>query len=138
MHEATLCKAAQTVFNGLLQQVGKTVAGPATAGNTTFDWDGVRLKLLPITRQNSGSAVLFVFTLTGFRIAEAATLAQLLHYNRSLLMDCELPACFCVDESGHHVEFQQRMLLNEMPLWTLQRYIEDTVERLRDLFVVLV
>jgi len=124
------------LFQRLLEQVGKVTSVPAAQGTSRFEWGDVALELVPMAVNRCKAAVLFVFTLTGFRIADPATLAQLLNYNRNLLQDCELPACFCLDPSGAHVQFQQRMLLDEMPLWTLQRYIEDSVERLRDLFVL--
>ena len=84
------------------------------------------------------ASVVFIFTLTMFRIVDAATLAHLLSLNRDMLAQCALPACFCLDETGHHVQFQQRMLLNDVPLWALERYVHDTLERLRNLFVVVV
>lgn len=128
--------SAQALFRELVGRVGNATGKAVAKNQTVFEWEDARLQLVPIARNNSSPAVLFVFTLTGFRVGNAATLAQLLHLNRQLLLDCELPACFCLDESGLHVQFQQRMRLDEMPLWVLQRYIEDSLSRLRDLFVV--
>lgn len=128
--------SAQALFCELVVRVGNATGKAVGKNQSVFEWEDASLELVPVAWNNSNPAVLFVFTLTGFRVGSAATLAQLLHLNRQLLHDCELPACFCLDESGLHVQFQQRMRLDEMPLWALQRYVEDSLSRLRDLFVV--
>ena len=128
--------SAQALFRELVGRVGNATGKAVGKNQSVFELEDASLELVPVAWNNSSPAVLFVFTLTGFRVGSAATLAQLLHLNRQLLHDCELPACFCLDESGLHVQFQQRMRLDEMPLWALQRYVEDSLSRLRDLFVV--
>jgi hypothetical protein len=132
----TLNEAANKLFNRLVGQVGRAIGQGAVEQQTVFQWDGARLELIPISWEQSNPAVLFVFTLTDFKVVDAPTLAHLLHLNRDLLQSCQLPACFTLDKTGHHVQFQQRMQLDDMPVWTLQRYIQDSIERLRDLFVL--
>lgn len=124
------------LFVRLLGQVGTAVGLPVLPNQTVFELQDARLELVPLVLQNNSASVLFVFTLTGFKVADAATLAQLLHLNRDLLKDCALPACFTLDETGFHVQFQQRMRLDEVPVWALQCYVEESLARLRDLFVL--
>lgn len=132
----TLAEAELRLFNHFVGQVGRSIGQPIFQSPATFQWDGAKLELIPLVWEHNKPAVLFVFTLMDFKLVDAATLAQLLHLNRDLLKNCQLPACFALDESGHHVQFQQRMLLDEVPVWALQRYIQDSLTRLRDLFVL--
>ncbi|MCR2745497.1 type III secretion system chaperone [Limnobacter parvus] len=134
---SVLDDAGHKLFSRLLTQVGTAIGQPVLCNQTAFVLDDdARLELVPLALQKASASVLFVFTLTGFSVADAATLAQLLHLNRDLLRDNALPACFTLDESGFHVQFQQRMRLDEVPVWALQCYIEDSLGRLRDLFVL--
>lgn len=133
---SVLDDVSHKLFLRLLAQVGTAIGQPVLENQTAFVLDDARLELVPLALQKASASVLFVFTLTGFRVADAATLAQLLHLNRDLLSDSALPACFSLDESGFHVQFQQRMRLDEVPVWALQCYIEDSLGRLRDLFVL--
>lgn len=124
------------LFSRLLGQVGTALGLPVLPNQTVFELEDAQLELVPLALQKASGSVLFVFTLTGFKVVDAATLSQLLHLNRDLLKDCALPACFTLDETGFHVQFQQRMRLDEVPVWALQCYVEESLARLRDLFVL--
>ena len=125
-------------FAQLIGQVGRAVGKPLQVDHPVVDLDDAQLRLEWVQAEGMPSSVVFAFTLTAFEIQDAATLAHLLSLNRDMLGTCALPACFCLDESGHHVQFQQRMLLEDMPIWALERYIHDTLERMRELFVIVV
>ncbi|HEY1058253.1 MAG TPA: hypothetical protein VGE55_05935 [Limnobacter sp.] len=134
MHDDPIPDAFARFIGQLERATGKAVS----VHNPVIDLGDARLCLHWVQAEGMPSSVVFAFTLTAFEIQDAATLAHLLSLNRDMLGTCALPACFCLDESGHHVQFQQRMLLEDMPIWALERYIHDTLERMRELFVIVV
>jgi hypothetical protein len=121
-------------FHRLLHQVSTATQQVVSPEKPWCEIDGV-LIALELLEWPSYHCILVTFTDKNFEIRDADTLAYLLNLNRQIAKESPFSTLFALDETGKHLQLHQRIQVGDLPVWTIDRYFKETIERLQSMFV---
>lgn len=108
-----------------------------TLEQPTFVLDGVEVGVRHV-RCSGLSWLQIDFSLRYFEVTDADTLSLLLTLNQQLATTTPLVGYFAMEKDTHVIQFIQRASVSDLPVWALERYFKDTVDRLNGMFVFVV
>lgn len=121
-------------FHRLLAQVGSATHQVVSPEKPWCEVDGVTIQL-ELLEWPSYHCILITFTDHNFEIKDADTLAYLLNLNRQIAKESPFSTLFALDETGKHLQLHQKVQVDDLPVWTIDRYFKETIERLQSMFI---
>ena len=134
MNSSHLTQQALKNFHRLLNQIGTATAQVVSPDKPWCIIEGVHIQFEHL-QWPTYHCVLITFTDQNFEIRDSETLTYLLKLNRQVITESPLTTLFALNEAGKHLQLIQRIQIDELPVWTIDRYFKETIERLQSMFI---